>query len=113
MIITGTGRASTTLLAQVLTDLGLDTGYTSGGALPGSHRSSGPLATGAPIREVRAAGSPQAVSIRRMAVVVWFIVHVPDLRIAGRRVGLGRRQPSGPTPTIDPLSSVHLSSGGP
>ena len=29
VIITGTGRAGTTLLVQVLTDLGLDTGYTS------------------------------------------------------------------------------------
>lgn len=30
VVITGTGRAGTTLLVQVLTDLGLDTGYTSG-----------------------------------------------------------------------------------
>ena len=29
VIITGTGRAGTTLLVQILTDLGLDTGYTS------------------------------------------------------------------------------------
>ena len=29
VVITGTGRAGTTLLVQVLTDLGLDTGYTS------------------------------------------------------------------------------------
>ena len=29
MIITGTGRAGTTLLVQVLTDVGLDTGFTS------------------------------------------------------------------------------------
>jgi hypothetical protein len=103
VIIAGTGRAGTTLLVQILTELGLDTGFEKGAAIDEKARAGLELPTVAPegpriVKNPALSTNLRGVLERRRVEIEHVIIPVRDLDVAaasrlrvsdyGRRTGV-------------------------
>jgi hypothetical protein len=103
VIIAGTGRAGTTLLVQILTELGLDTGFAKGAAIDANARAGLELPTVAPngpriVKNPALSTNLRGVLERNRVEIEHVIIPMRDLDIAaasrvrvsqyGRRLGV-------------------------